>query len=116
MAKKQKSTFTVDEIVTFLKNEAQNETIEGQLIRTKLIRELYKQLGNPQEEDFKDEFKHGWSWDKMRGYTTYIDVLSEYHMRTHNNRATDWCVERPSETKREIVKDYEEGTYKNESY
>lgn len=108
IAKDKPTKFTVDEIVTFLKNEAQNETIEGQLIRTKLIRELYKQLGDPQEEDFKEEFKHGYYWDKMRGYTTYIETLSELHMRTHNNRATDWNIKRPSETKREIVKDYEE--------
>lgn len=108
MAKKNKRTFTVDEIVTFLKNEAQNETIEGQLIRKKLIRELYKQLGDPKEEDFKEEFKHGYYWNKVRGYTTYIEALSEWHMKMYNNRATDYCIQRPSETKREIVKNYEE--------
>lgn len=98
----------VEEIIATLVKESYKTTIEGELIKKQLIRELYKQLGDPKEEDFKEEFKHGYYWDKMRGYTTYIETLPERHMRIHNNRATDWNIERPSETKREIVKDYEE--------
>lgn len=107
MAKKNKPTFTVDEIVTFLKNEAQNETIEGQLIRKKLIRELYKQLGDPQEKDFPNEYKiAGWGWKKIPGYTNDIEVMYETQMLAQNNEKTNWCVERPSRTKVEIVDEY----------
>lgn len=101
-----KTKYTIDEIVMFLKNEAENETMEGKLLRTKLIRELYKQLGDPQEKDFPDEFKHGWYWKKFAGYTTNIDIESKEHMENYNNRDTDWCIKRASDIKMDIVKDY----------
>lgn len=109
MPNKNKPTFTVDEIVTFLKNEAENETIEGQLIRRKLIRELYKQLGSPTEEDFGKEMEPaGTYWEKFAGYTTNIEVMSETKMKEHNNEPTYWQISYPSATKKAIVRRYKE--------
>lgn len=102
-----KSKFTVDQIVDFLRKEEENETIEGQLIRTKLIRELYKQLGDPEEKDFPNEYKiAGRCWKKIAGYTNEIGISCETAMLAHNNAQTIWCVERPSRTKVEIVEEY----------
>lgn len=102
-----KHTYTVDEIVKILKDEAENETIEGQLLKPKLIRELYKQLGTPTEEDFPDEYKiAGWGWRKVERYTTGIDILTECQMRSQNNAMTEWHIERASGTKIRIVEEY----------
>lgn len=107
MAGKNKQTYTVDEIATILKKEADNETIEGQLLKPKLIRELYKQLGEPKEEDFPDEYKTaGRYWKKVNGYTKDIGTFSKEFMNACNNTRTDWCIQRASSTKISIVEDY----------
>lgn len=104
-----KTKFTVPEIVKFLKKEADNETIEGKLLRTKLIRELYKQLGTPKEEDFGKEMEPaGTYWLKETGYTTNIEIMTASHMDYCNKQATNWQITYPSETKRAIVRRYED--------
>ena len=104
-----KIKFTVPEIVEFLRKEAENETIEGQLLRTKLIRELYKQLGAPTKEDFeKDMEPAGTYWTKENGYTTSIGIMTANHMDYCNKQATNWQIRYPSSTKCAIVKKYEE--------
>lgn len=108
MAQK-KTKFTVSEIVEFLKKEAENETIEGKLLRTKLIRELYKQLGDPKEEDFGKEMEPaGTYWAKEDGYTTNIEIMTESHMNACNNEPTNWQITYPSDTKKIIVNRYED--------
>ena len=108
MAKK-KTKFTVEEIVEFLRKEEYNETIEGQLLRTKLIRELYKQLGTPTEEDFgKDMEPAGTYWAKENGYTTDIEIMTESHMNACNKERTNWNITYPSDTKCAIVRRYED--------
>lgn len=107
MKKKINNKFTIEEIVKFVKDETKNPTIEGQLLRRKLIRELYKQLGNPKEEDFKNEFDiAGTYWKKVPGYTNDIGIRTERYMEIENGAPTRWCVERPSMTKVNIVEKY----------
>lgn len=104
-----KIKFTVPEIVEFLRKEEENKTIEGQLLRTKLIRELYKQLGNPKKEDFgKDMEPAGTYWTKEAGYTTNIEIMTANHMDARNKERTNWQIKYPSATKCAIVKEYEE--------
>ena len=100
--------FTVEEIVDFLRKEEENETIEGQLIKRKLIRELYKQLGDPTEEDFGKEMEPaGTYWRKMPGYTTYIEfVRDKGYIHQYNNSPNDWQINKASETKVNIVERY----------
>lgn len=106
---KPKRKFTVEEITEFLRKERDNETIEGQLLKRRLIRELYKQLGTPSEEDFGKEMEPaGTYWDKCAGYTTDIEIMEASHMDADNRAPTDWHISYPSETKREIVRRYEE--------
>lgn len=108
MAQK-KTKFTVEEIVKFLRDEEKNETIEGQLLRTKLIRELYKQLGAPKEEDFGEDMEPaGTCWAKENGYTTGIEIMTASHMDYCNKQATNWQITYPSATKRAIVNRYED--------
>lgn len=99
---------TVEEIVKFLLKEDKNETIEGKLIKNKLIRELYKQLGNPKREDFQDEYETAncYSWDKFSGYTKEIAILSEEYMENENASPTEWRIAKASETKLRIVERY----------
>ena len=90
-----------------LVDEHTNHTIEGQLIRPKLIRELYKQLGAPQEEEYgEDIMRHGKYWNRMRGYTTDIEITTERYMKNENRAATNWRVKRPSAIKAQIVEEY----------
>lgn len=108
MAQK-KTKFTVEEIVKFLRDEEENETIEGRLLRKKLIRELYKQLGEPKAEDFGKEMEPaGTYWTKENGYTTNIEIMTARHMENCNKFATNWQISYPSDTKKAIVKKYEE--------
>lgn len=107
MKKKANNKFTIEEIVKFVKDETKNPTIEGELLRKKLIRELYRQLGEPNEKDFPNEYKiAGRYWKKFPGYTTYINIRTERIMEIDNGAPTTWRVERPSRTKMEIVEDY----------
>ena len=104
--KKEEKTITTEELIESIRKECDNPTIEGELLRTKLIRELYKRLGDPKEEDFKEEFKHSRYWSKYKGYTTYIATMTERQMDIRNNAPTTWRITYPSQTKREIVEDY----------
>lgn len=105
MAKSKAKQYTVEEIVDFLKNE--NETIEGQLLKKQLIRMLYKKLGDPQEKDFPKEYKiAGWGWEKMQGFTGYIEINSKTYMKDENRAPTIWNIQRPSPTKIQIVEEY----------
>ena len=103
-----KSKFTVEEIIDSLLKENDNETIEGQLLKPKLIRELYKQLGTPSEEDFGKEMEPaGTYFEKGRGYTKDIQIIgSEEHIRAYNVSPNIWQIKKASDTKERIVKNY----------
>ena len=103
MAKKE-TKFTVDKIIEFLKKEEENNTIEGELLQKRLIRELYKQLGDPQKEDFPQEFETAGvcRWSKSPGYTTWINIATARHMEIENGAPTNWEITYCSQTKRDI--------------
>ena len=105
--KKTKEKYSMGQIIDKLVNDLQEETIEKQLLRPKLIRELYKQLGEPKEEDFPNEYKiAGRCWKKFSGYTKYLNMRTARMMEIDNGAPTTWRVERPSRTKMEIVEEY----------
>ena len=106
-----KSTMTVEEIIERLLQEEENETMEGKILKPKLIRELYKQVGKPEEEDFEEEMETArctW-WDKIAGYTTHIQVKTKGEMKSENNAPTTWHIKKPSERKVAIVERYTRG-------
>lgn len=97
----------IQALIENIKNENENETIEGELLKKKMIRQLYKLVGEPKEEDFPEEFKvAGRYWKKYEGYTTWMEFKTERGMEWANNENTDWYVKRPSQTKMRIVEEY----------
>lgn len=95
-------------LVENLRKIQNNSTMENELLERKMIRQLYKILGSPKEEDFKDEFETaGRYWKKHNGYTTYICSLTKEQIEIANNTPTSFRITRPSKTKMEIVKEYE---------
>lgn len=85
---------------------ANDTSIEATLLTRKLIRTLYKQLGEPTEQDFPDAYKHASCWSKYTGYSTFIGAVTPDEMHTHNNAPTCYCIKRPSKTKQRIVETY----------
>lgn len=97
----------IQTIIEHLKKERENETIEGNLLKTKMIRELYKELGDPKEEDFPNEYKvAGYCWRKHAGYTRWLEFKTEKEMEWANAENTDWQIVRPSTKKVRIVEEY----------
>lgn len=100
-----KKKYTVEEIVGYLKNK--EDSIETKLLEKSLIRELYKQLGEPKEEDFPEEYEiAGRGWKKVEGYTNTIFTTTERYMKYRNSETTNWEIQRPSPTKVNIVEKY----------
>lgn len=99
--------YTAEELIDILKKGDESETIEGKLLKPKYIRELYKQLGNPTEEDFPEECNTaGRYWKKVEGYTIDICSMTKRMMENRNRERTYWYVKRPSMTKVNIVERY----------
>lgn len=103
---KSKITYSVEEIRDILIEQLDNNTMEGELLRPKYIRMLYKQLGDPKKSDFIDEFKHAYRFVKMAGYTKYIGIMTKSAMEAQNKAPTIWRIQRASMTKVNIVEDY----------
>ena len=94
-------------LIKTLKDLRYNDKLEGKLLEKKLIRQLYKLVGEPTKEDFPEEFKvAGGYWKKHEGYTNGISILMKDTMKMYNGDPTTWCIERPSRTKMEIVEEY----------
>ena len=105
--KKVKNEFTLEEIIDYLKKEEDNNTIEGEMLKPKLVKKLYYILGNPKEEDFKDIYDTaGRCWEKIPGYTKRLCVLYKNYMENENHEPTNWRINRASGTKMRIVEEY----------
>lgn len=103
----------IQALIENIKKENENATIEGELLRKRMIRQLYKLVGEPTEEDFPEEFKTaGRYWKKFEGYTTWMRFKTEREMEWANNEDTDWYVKRPSITKIRIVEEYAKAGWK----
>lgn len=112
-----KITMSAEEIIDTLKKECDNPTIEGQLLRTKLIRQLYKQIGDPHKEDFPHECETaGDYWKKFPGYTTDIRYATQRYMEIENNIPTKWHIQRASMAKVNIVDIYVRAGWSCEVY
>lgn len=98
----------IQALIENIKKENGNATIEGELLRSKMIRQLYKLVGEPTEEDFPEEFETAQccGWSKHNGYTTYIAMEYARNLEIRNAWDTEWYVQRPSRTKIEIVERY----------
>lgn len=96
-------------VIQSLKNEQNNNTIEGKLLKRRLTKSLYTLAGEPEECDFPEEYNiAGYGWKKHAGYTSDIDIMTEYEMESDNRMVTDWHIVHPSHIKRQIVERYKE--------
>ena len=93
-------------LVNALTGLAGQSTMESNLLVRKHMRQLYRLLGKPQQEDFPDEFNFSTWWKEERGYTTYVPMLYATQMRAANDEETDFRIKRPSLTKLRIIERY----------
>ena len=99
----------VQTLVEKLRGEDGVTTLETKLLQPKLIRELYKVLGEPSKEDFPEEYETArcCGWDKEKGYTTYIGIYPAETLDMQNHRSTTYLINKPSATKEAIIERYE---------
>lgn len=100
------------EIETLVRNivKVQNDKeheMERELLTRKMMRQLYKELGDPNPADYEGvgEFLH--SVDKMSGYTTWVitHTKSDLEILKRGGRV-EFRIKRPSEMKLNIVNKY----------
>lgn len=114
MENKLEKQIAIDKIVEQLVEiENSKETkIEYEIAKPKLIRELYKVVGEPTQELFPEEFNvAGGCWKKHSGYTTFINIfegdkLLKKDFIRKNNDNVEYRIKRPSQRKLDIAKDY----------
>ena len=82
------------------------DSMEKQIAMPRLIRQLYKELGEPDVNDYPIIAKRIRYAKRMPGYTKWLDVKNEREMRWHNTSPVDYHIDRPSETKRNIIDSY----------
>lgn len=98
------------EIETLVKNivkvqDDKEHEMERELLTRKMMRQLYKELGDPNPADYEGVGKYLYSVSKVSGYTKYPIVISEDETRWINGDVT-YHISRPSETKQRIVENY----------
>lgn len=79
--------------------------VERELLTKKMLRQLYKELGDPKPADYEGVGNHVYSVDKVSGYTKWPIIKTEYDLR-YINGGVEYHINRPSETKQRIVENY----------
>lgn len=98
------------EIETLVRNivKVQNDKeheMERELLTRKMLRQLYKELGDPNPEDYEGVGKYLYSVSKVSGYTKFPIIKTEDQLE-YINGDIEYHISRPSETKRQIVENY----------
>lgn len=100
------------EIETLVKNivkvqDDKEHEMERELLTRKMMRQLYKELGDPNPADYKGVGEFLYSVDKMSGYTKWVVMCTETELeRLKWGGQTYLRIKRPSETKMAIVERY----------
>lgn len=92
---------TINELIDTLAQ--QDTSIETQLLAPKLIKQLYKQKGDPTPEEFPTLHNMGTYFKHVEGYTKYMPVITT---QTLKQEPVDYHIKRPSETKQRIIDRY----------
>lgn len=82
-----------------------NKTMEAEMLTPKLIRQLYKELGDPNTKDYPTVYKYIFCANRQTGYTKYIKIATAQDFNYMNGRV-DSRINRMSETKERIVDNY----------
>lgn len=98
------------EIETLVRNivkvwNDQEHTMERELLTGKMLRQLYKELGDPNPADYEGVGKYLYKVDKVSGYTKWPNIKTEYDLK-YINGGVEYHISRPSETKQRIVENY----------
>lgn len=87
--------------------EDPEQTIEKELLTKKLMRQLYKELGDPNPADYKGVGEFLYSVDRMSGYTAWVETKTKTELeRLERGGDVRFRIKRPSETKMNIVERY----------
>ena len=98
------------EIETLVRNiikvyDDKEHEMERELLTRKMMRQLYKELGDPNTADYERVVNHLYGVSKMRGYTKMPIVITRDKLR-YINGGVDYHIKKPSETKQRIVEEY----------
>jgi hypothetical protein len=100
------------EIETLVRNivkvqDDKEHEMERELLTRKMMRQLYKELGDPNPADYKGVGEFLYSVGKMSGYTKWVVMLTETELeRLKWGGCVESRIKRPSETKMAIVERY----------
>jgi len=100
------------EIETLVRNivKIQDDTehrMEGDLLTRKMMRQLYKELGDPDPADYEGVGKFLYSVGKASGYTKWVATYTKPTLELlERGGDVEWHIKRPSETKIAIVDRY----------
>ena len=98
------------EIETLVRNiikvyDDKEHEMERELLTRKMMRQLYKELGDPKPADYKGVGNHLSEVRKMSGYTKLPIVITRDKLKCINGDV-DYHIKKPSETKQRIVEEY----------
>lgn len=99
-------TPSVTDTIEAITDVLTQDTLETRLLKPRLIRQLYKQLGKPTQDDFPGAYKHASSFRRADGYTTRLVPYRPTQMDAYNNMRVDYHIKQPSYMKRRIINDY----------
>lgn len=98
------------EIETLVRNivkvqEDKEHIMERELLTRKMMRQLYKELGDPNPADYEGVGKYSYRVNKVSGYTKWPNINTEDQLEYMGGDVT-YHISRPSETKQRIVENY----------
>ena len=107
---KEKNMSNKIEIETLVRNivkvqDDKEHEMERELLTGKMLRQLYKELGDPNPADYEGVGKYLHSVSKVSGYTKFPIIKTEDQLKYINGDIV-YHINRPSETKRGIVENY----------
>ena len=86
-------------------HDSKENIMERDIALPKMIRQLYKELGDPDPADYEGVGKYLYRVSKVSGYTKWPNINTKDQLEYMNGDVV-WNVSRPSETKRQIVENY----------
>ena len=98
------------EIETLVRNiikvyDDKEHEMERELLTRKMMRQLYKELGDPNPADYEGVGNHLYKVCKVSGYTKLPIVITRDKLK-YINGDVDYHIKKPSETKQRIVEEY----------
>lgn len=98
------------EIETLVRNivkvqEDKEHVMERELLTRKMMRQLYKELGDPNPADYEGVGKYLYRVNKVSGYTKW-PIIKTKDQLDYINGDVVYHINRPSETKQRIVENY----------